>query len=83
MALRHGELLVYHKRLTKLRLAQSAVFFALGHRKRGADAFAHLTPLKSIVNAFLNGQLVLTVPTESRQSESLAGNKEKSLPRMR
>ena len=53
-------------------LAQCAVFFALGHRKHVAYAFAHLgyakenanifrPEQKSIINAFLNGQLVLTL----------------------
>ena len=39
-------------------LAQSADFFALGHRADGRMS-ALISPLKSVINAFLYGQLVL------------------------
>jgi len=42
-------------------LVQSAVFFALGHRKRPLMRLL-ISPLKSIINTFLKGKLVPRIP---------------------
>ena len=44
---------------------QSAVFFALGHRKRTLMRLL-ISPLKSIINTFLKGKLVPRIPPRIR-----------------
>ena len=66
-------------------LGQSAVCFALGHRSRQHMRSLN-SPLKSIINAFLNGQLGLTAwksivyihPPPHLQGASRTGNSKKA-----
>ena len=83
--------LVHRKRcfVSNSFLAQSAVFFALGHRKRVVYAFAHLTPKKHYQRFFpaKQGRAARpSVPTASslhRSSKPTAHQKSKSPQRNR